>query len=141
MLAPQRAQKRVSAAACAPHCGQNAPATAGGTPGAALCAAVVVPTGTVGGGGAGAGVTVLAAISRAGSSFVAFLNSLMPLPSALPTSGSLPAPNTISAMTRIITSSIGPRCGNIVDRLAFCYPPLPWRVYPNCRHRPAPEQA
>src|SRR4051794_21110964 len=141
MLAPQRAQKRVSAAACAPHCGQNAPATVGGTPGAALGAAVVVPTGAVGGGGAGAGVTVLAAISRAGSSFVAFFDSLIPFPSALPPPGSLPPPNPISAITRIMPTSFAPRWGNIVARLAFCHPPLPWRVYTNCRHRPAPEQA
>src|SRR5690606_10277615 len=46
--------------------------------------------------------------SSSSNELVAFLNSRMPLPMALPTSGSLPGPKMINARTRMITSSVAP---------------------------------
>src|SRR5581483_1748499 len=90
-LAPQLAQTRLSLVARVPHFGQNGPVAGVALAGAATLAAEGVVLGAAAGGGVGAGCAMLAE-SCCGSSVVDFLNSLIPRPSALPTSGSLPAP-------------------------------------------------
>ncbi len=98
------------------------------TVGAATTPAVVGATGAIGAGvgagaigagvgagtfGAGVGTGAIGASSFTDSctSVAALRNSRMLLPSAEPTSGSLPGPMTRSAITRMMTSSTGPMFG------------------------------
>ncbi len=83
---------------------------------AATGAAATGGTGVLEAEGAGAAVAAAGAVSRlvdSLTSVAALRNSLMLLPSAAPTSGSLPGPTTMSAMIRTMMSSPGPMLNGI----------------------------